>query len=158
MASPGYLGGIAAVRTGVGGLAANLNPSAIRLKNVIVAEGATFRYDLWRKEPGSALFGTNVTTTGADKIIVALTDWFPTEVIERIVHLAGDGHTYYTVQNPGETGNPAAFQSATTSGAGTRFGYFIAGGSENSSQNRKLFLFRNNFLPTFVDGDTTNDI
>src|SRR6267142_297771 len=99
MATLGYQGGIAAVRTGVGGLAANLNPSAIQLKNVIVAEGAVFRQDLWRKESGASLFGTNGTTTGADKVIVALTDWFPIETVERIVHLAGDGHTYYTVQN-----------------------------------------------------------
>jgi hypothetical protein len=153
---PGYEGNIAAVQCGVGGLSVNLNPSKILLKNVITAEGAVFRYDHWRKEPGTKLFGTNTTVAAdpADRVIVALNDWHPTEAVQRVVHLRGDGHTYYT-DNGGS--DPGAHQSTTTSGPGTRFGYFVTAGQETGGATRKLFLFRSNFLPTFVNGDVTND-
>lgn len=157
----GYAGGVAAVRTGVGGLSVNQNPSATTLKNVIQAEGTVFRQDDWRKEPGTALFGTNTTIVAdpADLVVVALNDWHPTETIQRIVHLRGDGFLYFTDPNPGDTGNPGAHVSATNSGAGTRFGFFVSGGNESSDPtNRKLFLFRKNKLPTVVIGDVTNDV
>lgn len=162
MAAPqqGYQGPIAAIQCGVGGLSANLNPSKISLKNVIQAEGAVFRQDHWRKEPGTVLFGTNSqpVTDPADALIVALVDWHPLETIQRIVHLRGDGFLYFTIANPGATGDPGAFKSTTNSGPGTRFGFFVQGGSEDGSQSRKLFLFRKNKLPTFVNGDVTNDL
>ena len=70
----GYVGEIAGVKCGLGGLSVNLNPSQISLKNVIVAEGCTFRQDHWRKEAGTALFGTNNASVGDpnDAVIVAL--------------------------------------------------------------------------------------
>src|SRR5262249_13431600 len=146
--SPGYTGAIAAVKTGIGGLSANLNPSNILLKNVIVAEGCQFRQDHWRKETGTSLFGTNATAaSAADLVVVALIDWHPTETVQRITHLRGDGFVYFTDNVTGQTGNPGAHQSTTSSGAnsgsGTRFGYFVTGGNEPSDPtNRKLFLFR----------------
>jgi hypothetical protein len=114
------------------------------------------RQDHWRKEPGTLLFGTNMTAVmdPADLVIVAMADWHPTEAIQRLVSLRGDGHLYFT-DNGGT--DPGAHQSTTTSGAGTRFGFFVTGGSEDGAQNRKLFLFRKNKLPTFVDGDVTDD-
>jgi hypothetical protein len=158
--APGYEGEIAAIQCGVGGLNANLNPSRILLKNVIQAEGVVMRQDHWRKEPGTALFGTITPATAdpADNLIVALNDWHPTEAVQRIVSLRGDGKLYFTIANPGETGDPGAFVSTTTSGVGTRFGFFVTGGSESSVYNRKLFLFRKNKLPTYVNGDVTNDV
>src|SRR5262245_23392228 len=97
----GYVGTVAAIRCGSGGLSRNLNPSMISLKNVIQAEGVVFRQDPWRKEPGSFLFGTNNDPVGhtADKVIVALLDWHPTETVQRIVHLRGDGKLYFTAAN-----------------------------------------------------------
>lgn len=157
----GFQDVIAAIRCGVGGLAANLNPSMISIRNVIQAEGAVFRQDHWRKEPGSFLFGTNTATLAdeADRLIVALNDWHPTETVQRIVHLLGDGHLYFTAANPGVSGNPSAFVSTTTSGTGTRFGYFVTGGSDAAAPTtRKLFVFRSNFGLTVVKGDVTNDV
>lgn len=157
----GYVGAIAAVKCGIGGLARNLNPSAISLRNVIQAEGVVFRQDHWRKEPGSFLFGTNNTggVSADDRVVVALVDWHPTESIQRIVHLLGDGHLYFTVQNPGVTGDPAAVQSTHTSGSGTRFGYFVQGGNDAAAPTtKKLFLFRDNLLPSVIAGDVTNDV
>src|SRR5574337_151724 len=105
----GYVNTIAAIRCGIGGLARNLNPSMVSLRNVIQAEGAVFRQDHWRKEPGTFLFGTNNASVvdPDDKIIVALNDWHPTETIQRIVHLRGDGKLYFTQPNPGVSGDPA---------------------------------------------------
>lgn len=157
---PGYQGPIAAIRCGVGGLAANLNPSMISLKNVIVAEGCQFRQDHWRKESGTKLFGTNTVpvTDPDDALVVALNDWHPTEAVQRIVHLRGDGYLYFSDANPGTTGDPGANPSTTNSGAGTRFGFFVTGGNESSDPTkRKLFLFRSNKLPTVVLGDVTDD-
>jgi hypothetical protein len=156
---PGYVGEISAVRLGDGGLNANLNPSRILLKNVIQAEGVVFREDAWRKEAGTALFGTILPTTTApsDALIVALSDWHPIETIQRIVALRGDGFLYFTTQNPGDSFAGPWIQGALTSGAGTRFGFFVTGGSESSVYNRKLFLFRNNKMPTYVNGDVTTD-
>jgi hypothetical protein len=155
MANPGFKGEVAAIACGNGGLSVNLNPSKILLKNVIQAEGVVMREDHWRKEPGTALFGTNTHGfADSDNVIVAMSDWHPTELIQRIVHLRGDGFLYMT-SNGGTVVD--AFQSATNSGTGTRFGYFVNGGSEDGTQNRKLFLFRNNFLPSYLDGDVTND-
>lgn len=152
----GYQGPIAAIQCGTGGLAVNLNPSKIQLKNVIQAEGAVFREDHWRKEPGTVLFGSNNQTVADpnDALIVALTDWHPTTAIQRVVHLRGDGYLYFT-DNGGT--NPGAHKSTTNSGTGTRFGFFVTGGSEDGTQNRKLFLFRSNKLPTYVNGDVTDD-
>jgi hypothetical protein len=160
-AQVGYQGQIAAIQCGNGGLRANLNPSKIPLKNVIQAEGVVFREDHWRKEPGTALFGTNINSLAdpADAVIVALNDWHPTESVQRIVHLRGDGKLYFTIANPGQSGDPGAFASTTTSGTGTRFGFFITGGQDPSAPTtRKLFLLRSNFLPTVVKGDVTNDV
>jgi hypothetical protein len=158
MPEAGYQGEIAAIVCGNGGLNANLNPSKISLKNVIQAEGAVFRQDHWRKEPGTALFGTILASPVGgdpdDALIVALNDWHPTETVQRIVSLRGDGYLYFT-DNGGT--NPGAHVSTTTSGAGTRFGYFVTGGAETGAKNRKLWLFRNNKQPTFLDGDVTND-
>lgn len=156
----GYQGTTLGIRCGDGGLMVNRNPSRVRLRNVITAEGAVFREDLWRKEPGTVLFGTNTNPVidPADAVVVALTDWHPTEAVQRIVHLRGDGHLYFTIQNPGQTGDPGAFVSTTTSGTGTRFGFFVTGGSETGGAVRKLFLFRANKLPTVVLGDVTNDV
>ena len=156
----GYVGTIAAVKCGLGGLASNLNPSVISLRNVIQAEGAVFRQDHWRKEPGSFLFGTNnaAVVDPDDAVIVALLDWHPTETVQRIVHLRGDGKLYFTDPNPGVTGNPAAFVSTTTSGVGTRFGYFVLGGADAAAPTtRKAFVFRSNFNVTVIEGDVTND-
>lgn len=156
----GYVGTIAAVKCGLGGLARNLNPSTISLRNVIQAEGAVFRQDHWRKEPGSFLFGTNNAAVGdpADRVIVALLDWHPTETVQRIVHLRGDGKLYFTQPNPGVTGDPAAFASTTTSGPGTRFGYFVQGGNDAAAPTtKKAFVFRNNLNVTVIEGDVTND-
>jgi hypothetical protein len=157
--APGYQGSIAAIQCGSGGLSANLNPSRISVKNVIQAEGVVFRQDHWRKEPGSALFGVNTQTVAdpTDALIVAMNDWHPTELVQRIVTLRGDGFLYLTDANPGATGDPGAHKSTTNSGAGTRSGFFVTGGSEDGAQNRKLFLFRKNKLPTYLDGDVTND-
>jgi hypothetical protein len=78
--------------------------------------------------------------------------------VQRIVHLRGDGKLYFTDANPGQTGNPGAHVSGVNSGTGTRFGFFVTGGSESSDPtNRKLFLYRNNKLPTVVIGDVTSD-
>src|SRR6266850_4734745 len=155
MANPGFKGEVAAVACGNGGLSVSLNPSKTLLKNIIQAEGVVLREDHWRKEPGTALFGTNTHAfADADNVIVAMADWHPTEAIQRIVHLRGDGFLYLT-SNGGTVID--AFQSVTNSGPGTRFGYFVSGGQEDGTQNRKLFLFRNNKLPTFLNGDVTND-
>lgn len=156
-APKGYQGLIAAIACGNGGLSSNLNPSRISVKNVIRAEGASFRQDHWRKEPGTALFGTNTVPVAnqADLVIVALNDWHPTEAIQRLVHLRGDGTVYLTAN--GGT-DPGAFTSGTTSGTGTRFGYFVTGGSEDGSQSRKLFLYRANKQPTYLNGDVTTDV
>lgn len=152
---PGYQGTTAAVQCGRGGLMVNLNPSQISLKNVIQAEGTIFRSDHWRKEPGTSLFGTNNTPVvdPDDAVIVALNDWHPTEAVQRMVTLRGDGYVYFSNNGTGDIG---AFQSTFTSGSGTRFGYFVTGGSEAATVNRKLFLFRNNAVPYFVDGDATD--
>lgn len=159
MATPpplGYAGSIAAIRCGVGGLAVSRNPSAILLSNVIQAEGAVFRDNNWRKEPGTSLFGSNMqaVSPGADAVVVAMDDWHPTEIIQRLVHLRGDGYLYFT-DNGGT--DPGFARGAITSGAGTRFGFFVTGGSETGASNRKLFLFRNNKLPTYLDGDVLTD-
>jgi hypothetical protein len=154
----GYIGEIAGVKCGIGGLAVNLNPSQISLRNVIQAEGAVFRQDHWRKEGGTVLFGTNVNvaTNPGDATIVALVDWHPTETVQRIVHLRGDGKVYYTNANPGNAGDPGAntFGATGSSGSGTTFGLWIIGGQDASAPTtRKLFLFRNNLLPWVVSGD-----
>lgn len=157
----GFQDVIAAIRCGIGGLMANLNPSMVSIRNVIQAEGCVFRQDHWRKEPGSFLFGTNIipVVDPADRVIVALNDWHPTETVQRIVHLLGNGHLYFTIANPGIANNPDAFESTTTSGVGTRFGYFVTGGSDAAAPTtRKLFLFRSNFGLTVVKGDVTNDV
>jgi hypothetical protein len=158
----GYIGEIAGVKCGVGGLSVNLNPSQISLANVILAEGCVFRQDHWRKEPGTVLFGTNLAavTDPLDKVIVALVDWHPTEFVQRIVHLRGDGKVYFTIANPGNSGDPAAFVSTTAtgiSGPGTRFGFFVTGGQDPSAPTiRKLFLFRKNKRLCVVKDDTTD--
>lgn len=157
----GFQDNIAGIRCGIGGLAVNLNPSIISLRNVIQAEGAVFRQDHWRKEPGTFLFGTNTATLAdeADRVVVALNDWHPTETVQRIVHLLGDGHLYFTAANPGVSGDPAAAVSTTTSGTGTRFGFFVTGGSDAAAPTtRKLFVFRANKNVTVVKGDVTNDV
>lgn len=154
MPSPGYQGEIAAIICGNGGLNANLNPSKIPLKNVIAAEGTVFRQDHWRKEPGTALLGTNLTAAPASDLkICALYDWHPTDAVQRTVSLRGDGYVY--ISDPGGA-NIGAHQSTTTSGSGTRIGQFIQGGAESGSQNRKLFLFRPNKQPVYLDGDATD--
>src|SRR5207253_10353761 len=111
----GYAGEIAGIKCGIGGLSVNLNPSQISLKNVILAEVCVFRQDHWRKEPGTAIFGTNNAslTDPNDTVIVSLVDWHPTESIQRIVHLLGDGKVYFTAANPGNTGDPASFVPAS---------------------------------------------
>src|SRR6266566_3479548 len=157
MPGPGYKGEIVAIQCGVGGLSANLNPSRIKLKNVIQAESAVFRQDHWRKEPGSILFGTNTNAASAsDALIVAMSDWHPTEAIQRMVHLRGDGKIYLTDDAGTDPGKNTDGTAASSSGSGTKFGFFVTGGSESASQNRKLFLLRNNLLPVYLDGDTTS--
>ena len=154
----GYQGEIAGVRCGVGGLSVNLNPSQILLKNVIQAEGVVFRQDHWRKEPGTVLFGVNTHPSGADRQVVALFDYHPTDSVQRIVSLMGDGKVYYTNANPGNSGDPGANVFATqNSGSGTTFGLWVAGGQEaGTGSARKLFLFRSNEGLSVIHGDMTN--
>src|SRR5207244_6235798 len=158
----GYAGEIAGIKCGLGGLSVNLNPSQISLKNVILAEGCVFRQDHWRKEAGTVLFGTNNAAVGDpnDAVIVALVDWHPTESIQRVVHLRGDGKVYFSAANPGNSGDPAAFVATAAtgiSGTGTRFGFFLTGGQDPSAPTtRTLFLFRKNKRLCVVRGDTTD--
>src|SRR6266478_2472007 len=144
MPSPGFQGEIAGVQCGLGGLNANLNPANIKLKNIIVAEGVVLRQDHWRKEPGTALYGTNTASGGAR--IIALNDWHPTDLIQRLVHLALDGKVYYTDNVTGQTGDPGAHVFATQQSPNpTTFGFWVTGGQDPSAPTiRKNFLFRKN--------------
>ena len=119
---------------------------------LLEAKNISYVKGLLEKEPGSIRW--NESTLGTS--IVALTDFFPDDVSQRICALTTDGmlykfldHKQSIVLGPQTPTDAQAIILATDKPP-----CFVTGGAENGD-NRKLFLFTGTSQVQVVDGDAT---
>jgi len=149
-----YRGAVATIRLGDFGLLTDRSPADLPLgalieaKNIIISEG------LVQKAPGARIYNPNNQLAK----IVALFDWQPDIVTQRMIAVCADGNIYR------DTGD-GTFNSSTAIATGltnpSPRSQFIPGGNETAGRDKRLFLFTDgeNQLKVLVgDGTSFSDI
>ncbi len=121
-------------------------PGSLTLaENVFVRDGIVF------KEPGSFRWTTTALATG----IVALSDWFPADHIQRYIAVTKDGKLFRftsrasSAQITAEAGSPAVLLPTQTQTQ------LVAAGAESSGRDRKMFVFTGINQVQVISGDGT---
>jgi len=134
----GYEGEVIYVPLGSEGLSYNANPDRVPPAGLLSANSVVFTEDSVRKEPGRTLITSfNPTTRDA----VAVHDWHASEGDQRFACMSSDGDFIQVVSaTPGAGGLEYGYVQASGAPALSQ-GYFVTGGHETPSMNRKLFCF-----------------
>lgn len=134
------------------GVVSDLAPTDVPPGSLIYANNIVLFNGTVQKAPGTLLYNTIPLSSG----IVALFDWWPDTVRQRLIAVTADGSVYR------DTGG-RAFGTAIKTGLGmlTPNCIFCSGGGETSSRPKKLFLFTYGSKQVQVlegDGITLRDI
>lgn len=152
-----YSGAEYPVSLGQLGLLTDLSPSDIPPGAMISAWNVTLNDGRIQKAPGSLAYNTNALDSG----IVAIFDWWPNTITQRMICVTALGNVYRdnglgTFSFNG--GNPL---NETPLTGLTPNAQFVAGGSEQPGNARKLFLFTFGQNPIQVledDGSTITPV
>jgi len=130
----GYSGQIAQIPLAQIGLLTDLPPGEIPRGALIRANNVSFETGLLTKAPGSVRYNTQVLPAG----IVAIWDWWPDTVTQRLIAACSDGNIYRDIGDRVFTG-----ATAITTGLGTLTprSMFVEGGNETALRDKKLFFF-----------------
>lgn|SRR3990167_1377996 len=128
-----YTGIKAKIPLGDIGLLTDVSPDRLPAGALIKARNVCFFNGNVQKAPGSIRWNS---ATAVSSGIVAIHHWKPTQDVERFIAVTDDGNIY--------KGKDRTFGSAinsTIAATLTPNCMFVAGGSETSIRNKKLFLF-----------------
>lgn len=148
-----YNGFIAEIPVGFGGLTGSRNQAQIRPDQLLVATNISYDTGNISKEGGATRY--NATAIAGSPSILGGWDWLPSDGVQRMVVVTSDGKilrddglgTFGTTLKSGlDVTGPAPF--------------FVEGGKEAATNNRKLFVFTGKNPVQVIDGDaaTSADI
>lgn len=148
-----YSGNVAVIPMGQIGLLTDVPPGEVPRGALIMAKNVSFETGTLTKAPGSSIYNTQVLPAG----IVALVDWWPNVVTQRLIVACANGSIYRDIGDRIFSG-----AVAIASGLGTLDprSMFIEGGNETALRDRKLFFFSgNNQLKVLAaDGSSFADV
>jgi hypothetical protein len=141
-----YSGMTASIPLGEFGLLTDQPPSQVPRGAMIKANDVSFETGLVTKARGSARYNTQVLPAG----IVALHDWWPDVVSQRLIALCSNGSIYRDIGD-------RVFSSASAIASGllnvTAKSMFVEGGVETALRSKKLFLFTGTNQLKVLEGD-----
>lgn len=141
------------IRVGRGGLLTDDSPSDIPDTHLIRAINVDIQNGSIKKEPGSRKWNLSALGTG----IIALLDWFPSELLQRFIVVGRDGKTYkYSDRETVSEITPASAASPTTLILSPQIQVSMCtGGQETISAARKIFIFCGNSQVQVISGDAS---
>jgi hypothetical protein len=131
------------------GLMTDLPPSDIPRGALIRADNVSFETGLITKAPGSLRYNTSALPAG----VVAIKDWWPNTVDQRLIALCSDGSVYRDIGDRQFSANVAIASGLLNVTANAMF---VEGGSELASRDKKLFLFTGTNQLKVLAGDGTS--
>jgi len=129
-----YSGNIAHVALGQIGLLVDLPSGEIPRGALILANNVSYETGFITKAPGDYRYNTQVLPAG----IVALIDYWPNTVTQRLIAACSNGSIYRDI---GDRVFSSATAIATGLGTLTPRCMFVEGGNETLSRDKKLFFY-----------------
>jgi hypothetical protein len=143
-----YNGDWATIQLGELGLITDLPPSQIPSGGLIKAFNVSFETGILTKAPGARRYNTQVLPSG----IIAVHDWWPDTVTQRLIAACRNGSIYRDIGD-------RVFSSATAIATGLlnldERCMFVDGGAETTSRNKKLFFFSGTNQVKVLSGDAS---
>lgn len=143
-----YDGELATITFGQYGLLTDVAPGLVPAGALILANNIDISLGFIQKAPGSRRYNDAVLPAG----IVALHDWRPTFVTQRLIALCSNGSVYRDIGDHAFGGNTAILSGLTGVDNSAQF---VAGGSETAGASKKLFLFTKNNQVQVLEADGT---
>lgn len=133
-----YTGVAVPIPMGQGGLHTDDSPLTIPPTDLIVANNVSVQNNFIEKLPGAVKFNLTAITSG----VYGMYDFWPTTSISdrRLIVLGGDGKTY-AIDNSGAVTEITPAGGAPATLTVTNQVYFVTGGNEAVTNNKKLFIF-----------------
>lgn len=145
-----YQGVTAPIPLGGLGLFTDNSPSDLPPNALIEAKNIMLSNGLAQKAPGALKYNSNHQLDGS---IVAVHDWWPDTVNQRLIAVTDTGKIYRDI---GDRVFSLAVPINTGLGSLTPNCMFVEGGNETAARSKKLFLFTNGLAQLKVlDGDET---
>lgn len=129
-----YNGQTAQITLGEYGLLTDVPPGQVPPGALIRATNVSYETGMVTKAPGAIKYNTQVLPAG----IVAVIDYWPNTVTQRLIALCANGSIYRDI---GDRLFSSATAIATGLGTPTPRSIFVEGGQETSLREKKLFLF-----------------
>lgn len=143
-----YKGQIATIPIGRGGLVTDLPQGDIPARYLTRAINATLVNGYAEKDFGSRRWNSTALGTG----IAGFKDFWPSELVQRVICVGQNG-AVYRFTNYTTSGLVSAIGSAPTTLNVTQYVNLVAGGQEESGNDRKLFIFTGNDPVQVISGD-----
>jgi len=144
----GYQGQTVTIPLGNQGLLTDINPSDIPITALIRANNVNLGNGNIEKANGSHKYNSSALSSG----IVALFDWHPSSITQRLIALTSDGSIY---KDSGDRLFNGGTAINTGLGSPSVRSQFVEGGNETAGRNKKLFLFTENNQVQVLSGDGT---
>jgi len=131
---------ICQVPVGMKGLVTDLAPSAVPFDALTKVINCDYQLGFMQKAPGAITYNRTAFSAG----VVALFDYWPTTVKQRLFAATSDGKIYKDTGDRYFGGNAASTSPvaiATGLGALTSKCQFVQGGNETSGRDKKIFFF-----------------
>lgn len=147
-----YIGHVAEIPVGYGGLTGSRNQAQVRPDQLLSANNVSYDSGNLRKEGGAQKYNATAIT-GAPNVIGGF-DWFPSDGQQRMVVFTSDGAI---LRDAGSGTFPDTLKSGLLTTSVMPF--FVEGGAEQAGNDRKLFIFTGrNPVQVLTDGATTTDL
>jgi len=143
-----YQGLVAEIPLGPDGLTGNKNLSQIRVTQLLRALNVTYEAGTVQKEGGTTKYNSSAISSAPT--ILAGWDWHPTTGTQRMVVVTSAGDI---LRDDGDGSFGTTLKSSLTV-SDTR-PFFVDGGAEDASENKKLFIFTGQNVVQFVNGDAS---
>lgn len=144
-----YTGRIAHIPLGQMGLMTDLPPGDVPRGALIKANNVSYETGLITKAPGSFRYNTQVLPSP----IIAVHDWWPDIVTQRLIAACENGSIYRDIGD-------RLFTSATAITTGlmnlTAKSMFVEGGNETAGADKKLFFFSSTNQVQVLTGDESS--
>lgn len=142
-----YAGNKALIPLGDFGLFTDVPPGDVPRGALILARNVSFETGLITKAPGDLRYNFNALSAG----IVALFDWWPDSVTQRLIAATSDGKIYRDI---GDREFSLSVPIKTGLGTLTPKALFVEGGNETAGREKKLFFFSSSAQVQVLSGDS----